>query len=383
MRRGFVDALRTVAAPVFVGLFFVLSGPAIASERVACVQSQLALLGCDVGTVDGKIQTKTRAATRSAFRDLGAEAQLTLPFDDRRAGRWCRELGLFNPDLQAAWPSQNPIVIYTDQSDTAIKQAVLSQAEAIARQFFVDQFDVKLSGSFALLGTDDPEYINTLLVTALSDRGVRPRKTPLDYEKICKRRRIGAVANRNFVAMCWRKPDLYDAAWAQQIMPHLTAILVHEFMHQAQYELATDIPVRRLASNKDWLLGPSWMVEGSAEVIEELFRNPIIQSGDGKSLFQMQKPARSARVVLDELNQSGSVNTARGYGTARYAAYVLAQKFGVQSLFDYFQALGETEDRDAAFQRVFGQSLASFEDEFEGLRREFGTARAYIRNRSQ
>jgi hypothetical protein len=100
-------------------------------------------------------------------------------------------------------------------------------------------------------------------------------------------------------------------------------------------------------------------------------------------LFQMQKPARSARVVLDELNQSGSVNTARGYGTARYAAYVLAQKFGVQSLFDYFQALGETEDRDAAFQRVFGQSLASFEDEFEGLRREFGTARAYIRNRSQ
>jgi hypothetical protein len=179
--------------------------------------------------------------------------------------------------------------------------------------------------------------------------------------------------------MCWRKPKEYSQAWTDEISPRLDSILVHEFMHQVQYELATDIPARRLHNKKDWLLGPSWMVEGSAEVIEELYKNPAARTNDGKVLFNLQTPARRARVVLSDLNQSGMVNTGPSYGTARFAAFVLMQKHGVQSLFDYFVALGDLEDRDAAFRQVFGQSLASFEVEFETLRRDFGAVRDYIK----
>lgn len=368
--RGLAFAFCMMAAPIF------------ASERIACVQSQLASLGYDIGVIDGQIQPQTRTATRAAFRDIGEHTKLILPFDDRRAGQWCRQLGLSNVDLQAAWPSQNAVHIYTDQFENALKQAMLSKAEATARQFFKDQFGISLAGSFALIGTENPEHVNPLLNTALAERGVRPRKSPLDFEKICQGRKIGAAANREFITMCWQKPGAYNSAWANQISPRLTAILVHEFMHQTQYELAIDIPARRLSNNKDWLLGPSWMIEGSAEVVEEIFQNADAQTSDGNTLFTMQKPARRARVLLSDLNKSGAVNDSADYGTARFAAYILAQKHGVQSLFDYFRALGDTEDRDAAFRQVFGQSLGSFEVEFETVRRDFGTARNYIKKGS-
>jgi hypothetical protein len=364
---GLVFALSILAAPLY------------ASERIACVQSQLALLGYEVGVADGKIGSQTRAATRAALRDLGTDANLNLPFNNRRAGQWCRELGLYDPKLQAVWPSQNPLKIYTDRFENAIKRAVLENAETKARAFFADEFDVRLSGSFGLIGTDDPEQADTFLNEALSARGMRPRKTPLDIEKLCKGRAVGAAANRGFIVMCWRKPKAYSQAWSDEIMPRLGSILVHEYMHQVQYELAIDIPARRLPNKKDWLLGPSWMVEGSAEVIEELYENPVARSDDGTVLFNIQSSARRARVILSDLNQSGSVSDGAAYGTARFAAFILAKRHGVQSLFDYFQALGEVEDRDAAFRRVFGQSLVSFEAEFETLRRDFGAARDYIK----
>ena len=356
----------------------VCAAPVLASERVSCVHAQLALLGFEAGQDNGTIHAELREAARGFYRDRGAEGGFALPFNDRNAGQWCRRLGLTDATLQAAWPSRAAVRIYTDPIAADEKRGLLSAAIGETRKFYREQFDVSLASSFALVATDDLAQLDTLVARALSERGARARKKPFAVERICQGRKVGAAANRDFIAMCWRKPDAYGAVWQAEITPVLTKVLVHEYMHQVQYELANDNPARRLADKSDWVLGPSWMVEGSAEVIEAAYANRLSDDTEGQRLFNMQSSARKARVLLSDLNKTGSVRGGPAYGTARFAAFVLAERYGVQSLFDYFEALGDTGDRDAAFAQVFKLTRAQFEADFETLRRDFGAARDYI-----
>ncbi len=146
-------------------------------------------------------------------------------------------------------------------------------------------------------------------------------------------------------------------------------------------------PVQRIAGTKELLLGPSWMIEGSAEVFERLY-SVQIQGEDAsddaaQTLFNMQSPARRSRLTLSELTPTGSTKGRGAYGTARFAAYLLAQRSGHDALFQYFKVLGQVKDRDIAFENAFGLSFEMFEADFERVRRDFAAATEYAAGGTQ
>lgn len=282
---------------------------------------------------------------------------------------------------------QNASRIYTDLQANALKTALLSEADKKVRAFFADQFDQRITAPVILVGTSDPDILNEHLMKALTDLGRRQRTSPIDGAKLCDDKKIGAAANRPYIVMCWRKPKVYDHRWRVLTGQKLAPILAHEFTHQLQYDLAGDDPAQRIAGTKKLLLGPSWMIEGSAEVFEQMYKVQIqgkdVDDDAAQSLFNMQSPARRSRLTLSDLTPTGSTKGRGAYGTARFAAYLLARRNGPQALFQYFEILGQAKDRDIAFEQVFGLTFKAYETNFERVRRDFAAATEFAAGETQ
>jgi len=205
----------------------------------------------------------------------------------------------------------------------------------------------------------------------------------VDVARLCDNKPIGAAANSSYTVMCWLKPKAYDREWFALIEQQLPPILAHEFTHQLQYYLANDDPPQRMNSTKELLLGTSWMVEGTAEVFERIY-SVQVQSKDAadtadQALFNMLTLARRSRLTLTQLTEAGSIKGRGGYGTARFAAFVLAQRNRFEDLLDYFAVLGQTKDREVAFEKDFGLSFDKFEADFERIRRDFSATIEYVK----
>lgn len=276
---------------------------------------------------------------------------------------------------------QEASLIYTDTQANTRKTRLLSDADEKVRSFFETRFQQRIDTPVILLGTSDPDKLNTYLTEALSDQGWRQRSSPIDAKQLCDNKRVGAAANRPYILMCWQKPAAYDALWERGLGKRLNPILAHEFTHQLQYHLANDDPPQRVEGSDELLLGPSWMIEGVAEVFEHIYAVEIqgekARYDDEQTFFNMQSPARRSQMTLTELTPTGSTKGRAAYGTARFAAYLLAQRSGAQALLEYFETLGETKDRDIAFEQVFGLTFETFETNFERVRRDFAAAKVF------
>jgi hypothetical protein len=277
---------------------------------------------------------------------------------------------------------QNASLIYTDEDGHSQKTRLLTQADKSVREFFAGSYGQSIDGPVVLIGTSTSDSLNGQLMTALEDLGRRQRTSPIDVEKLCQNKTIGAAANRPYIVMCWKEPEEYTDWWLVSFMPKLAPVLAHEFTHQLQYHLANDDPARFISGTKELLFGPSWMIEGSAEVFEYLYavqtQGKDVGNDAAQNLFNMQSPARRSRLTLTQLTPTGSTKGRGAYGTARFAAYLLAQRNGPDALFEYFKVLGQTKDRDLAFSQVFGLSFETFEADFERVRRDFSAAKEYV-----
>lgn len=282
---------------------------------------------------------------------------------------------------------QNASLIYTDDDGRAQKIALLAQADKSVRQFFATTYGLRIDHPVVLIGTSNAKSLNTQLMTALDNLGRRQRTSPIDVAKLCDNKVIGAAANRPYIVMCWQKPKAYNDKWSASFQPKLAPVLAHEFTHQLQYHLADDDPAQRVSGTKKLLLGPSWMIEGSAEVFEHLYSIQIqgkdVNKDAAQNLFNMQSPARRSRLTLAQLTPTGSTKGRGAYGIARFAAYLLAQRNGSDALFKYFKVLGQVKDRDVAFSQVFGLSFETFEADFERVRRDFAAATEYAAGGTQ
>ena len=125
------------------------------------------------------------------------------------------------------------------------------------------------------------------------------------------------------------------------------------------------------------------MVEGTAEVFEWMYSVQVQGKDAGdtvdQALFNMQTGARCSRLTLTQLTDAGSTKGRGGYGTARFVVFVLAQRNEPEDSLEYFTVLGQTKDRDVAFEKVFGLSFDKFEADFERIRRDFAAAKEYVK----
>ena len=278
---------------------------------------------------------------------------------------------------------QNASLIFTDEDAKALKTEMLAKADKDVREFFAENFGQNIENPIALIGTSDPSLLNEHLSKALKEMGRRQRSSPVDVGKLCDEKPIGAAANRSYTVMCWLKPKAYDRGWLASIQQRLPPILAHEFTHQLQYHLANDDPPQRINGTKELLLGPNWMVEGTAEVFERIYSVKVhgkdAANTADQALFNMQTGALRSRLTLTQLTDAGSTKGRGGYGTTRFAAFVLAQRNGTEGLLECFAVLGQTKDRNVAFEKVFGLSFDKFEVDFERIRRDFTAAKEYVK----
>lgn len=266
----------------------------------------------------------------------------------------------------AAWAG--PLDILTDTRLGDARRAALEASVTEATDWLKARTGLGIDGTFVVLGADR-RSLDQVLDAGYARLG-RPRPIVPDIaDLICSGPRANAIASADFVLVCW------PLAPKEAHPKALPSLMVHELFHQLQYDLARVRGDRPGQGRRR--LGPAWMVEGSAEVLEMQYVLGRIPDA-GRDLFHLQNPARRSRLTLADLGPHGTVRGAEAYGISRFAASLLVRRHGLERMLGYFRALGRGATQEAAFAQSFGQSMTAFETEFEFLRRNYGAARDWV-----
>ena len=125
----------------------------------------------------------------------------------------------------------------------------------------------------------------------------------------------------------------------------------HEYFHALQYALADG---HRLV--------PTWLTEGSATYVEELYDEDL-------EFRRAIAPAAASHVA--SIRDPESANASRlNYHLGFIAAEWLIEQAGESSLLDYYRLLASFDSWEEAFKSAFGLSIEDFYDAFEVYRAE-------------
>lgn len=343
----------------------------VAQGYVRCVQSQLTYIGFNPGPVDNILGAATRRAALSAqMVDLPSLTKKTA-FD------WCRHLGLSNRALQQFWPSEADDVLWLPDElrETAAEQ-LMRMAQVEALRLFSDTYGQRLVGGFAIFAGDEPGSLERASEAFRRGKSEtwdglyrnEPMPCGLDGG-------VRAIAFRDMLLMCWEKPVQYNSSWLKRHRDWFTRVFIHEYMHALQNELV-GVDAQFWLPSGEWALGPTWLVEGSAEVIEGEW-----WAGEtGLSEISLGKHARRARASNTSLSElHDSVTAQADYDLSEYAAFLLGERFGRDAYFMYFESVRTEGSYTAAFEQTYGMSLAAFEASFEEMRESVVLAHSFAK----
>ncbi|WHZ35604.1 peptidoglycan-binding protein [Sagittula sp. MA-2] len=364
--------MRFVAAILF--LLCGLSGPVLAGDaHVACVQNQLSALGQDPGPVDGQSGPRTKAAVAALVAESAPEAREAygrLPeFSRRAAVGWCREIGRFHLDALPFMPSYRmPEVHVSDEVSPQMRRALLA-AHAQARTYMAEQYGVRLASRVEIAAAVTPEAFRELVRTTEEGQQIPGTTLRASAERNCLGTRgLGGSMYRDVMTFCGLAMGVEDAAQLRLARDTLTSVMVHEYVHHMQREMAYDKVERwvRKGETVRRRLGPAWMVEGTAEVLESRYWTRDAHVA-GDALFLLRARAVAAQKSLASVRTDDEVRTAGAYAVSHYAAALLAGRFGDQSLIGFWRAVGETDNWYEAFAQVYGMSVEEFEALYAGM----------------
>lgn len=377
-----------VAALLALGL--TLFGPraeAAGDAHVTCVQGQLSALGFDPGPIDGQSGPRTRGALRDWLetRDAGARRvfETLPPFDNRSSVGWCREIGLADPEAAKLMPSVNPPRILIGPAvHPDIADHVLTAYQE-AEEFLERRYGVKLASQVSIIVATEVEAWHRLIDQAgtmklQSWAAVRARgKRDCDTEF-----GLGASASRDGLSFCGTTLALKEPGLADLYRMVLSVTMTHEVVHHAQREFSYD-KVARWVHNPDAVrprMGPAWMVEGTAQVIEQVFMEETF-GRVAPALHQMRALAAGAELTPRQIRVAREVRTAEAYDVSAYAVAMLVERFGEETLFRYWRTVGETDNWYTAFEQVYGMTVESFETLYPTLRDDEMAQREFLADR--
>jgi hypothetical protein len=162
----------------------------------------------------------------------------------------------------------------------------------------------------------------------------------------------------------------------------LSVTMVHEMVHNVQREFSYD-KVARWVRKSDTVrprMGPAWMVEGTAQVVEYAYmaeRYGRLVPG----LRMMRQLAGGSDLTLQEIRLSGKVREAAAYDVSAYAVAMLVERYGEETLFRYWRAVGETDNWYTAFEQTYGMTVQSFEELYPMLSDDHMAQREFLADR--
>lgn len=365
---------------LFSALLILLLGtaPAFSGEYVTCVQRQLADLGHDPGPVDGLMGRRTRAASQ-AFVEANTKADLLdrLPaLTSRNALTWCRELGMAYSAAARFWPSAEKPRIKV--GDKTWRRIALASAHREAKLFFALRHSIRPASRVDIGGSDNPRVLARYTQELMALRGTRAGNNLKTAQRHCDDdgKDTGAYAHRDQILFCWPARETYDSNWSKANKRTFERLMVHEFMHHIQNELTNAKTLRSIRKGARSPLGPEWLVEGSATVVELDFL--IGKSGKKPWLFLIQAPAQASSLKLANMRSYGTVRNVEAYEVSLAATWLLAERVGREALIEYWRLVGIGNSWEEAFEASFGEPLDEFEARFQTLRSDLGEAIAYV-----
>lgn len=355
-------------AAVLLLLASLVSFPLHAQGYVSCVQAQLG---------QGGDASALGPATLQAAANLDPDD--LPPLTERTAYDWCRALGESDPDLRALWPglSADTTWVPPDRVGAGL-ETVARQALADARAYVRGQYGLEIVGSYTFLTGTESDELEAAAKAHRQAQGRRAsglfRTSPMPCGTDHAPR---AIAFRDMALFCGADVR-HDSDWVAANQTWWTRTFVHEYVHGLQNELAGTLHRGRLPSGER-ALGPKWLVEGAAEVIEEEFYATQTRFKE-RSIGRHKRKTALIDTSLGDLHDH--VRSTADYDVSQFAADLLGARYGRAALFDYFEALRGANSWAQAFDETFDMPLETFEAEFETLRRDLVAAYTFA-NRAE
>ncbi|MEM7438669.1 MAG: peptidoglycan-binding domain-containing protein [Pseudomonadota bacterium] len=369
---------------VFAAILAIASPTFAKNTYINCVQRQLTASGHDPGPIDGALGPQTRRAL-AAFTSKN-DGYSHLPKLSLRSGvTWCRTLAEENAALRQYRPAAEGILWRFGPKITAEDRPFFRKAFASAAKFFKDTFDFEGASRIEIVvaTTTDAAFKELVELKKRSNR--RARLSKKEVKRRCnpsKEYPLFAYASRDAIVVCLTEEAL---EWLKspngRYARFLERVMVHEFTHMVQRELVADkveIPRRRDARS---LMGPGWMVEGVAKVMEREFE---LQNRRNPPLFKRYEAARNAeKTKLRNLSKSWGPSAKDEYAVSFWASELLNRRYGKDALLAYFDAVGAGNSWESAFQLIFGMTLQEWDRTFEKLRGDYGRAISWGEGKDQ
>jgi hypothetical protein len=371
-----------------LGLGFWAGASAAQDVHVACVQAQLAALGFDPGPLDGQSGPRTQAALRSYVDELETSADAAafdaLPdFTTRAAVGWCREIGLRDQRAAVLMPSHKAPELFIAPEVHPDLASHLMVAFRDAEAFLERRYGLRVASQIKIIAATEPEAwhrlvdkAGTMSLQGWADVRARARR---DCETEFG---LGASASRDGLSFCGSTLAQGEPLLADLYRMVLSVTMVHEMVHNVQREFSYD-KVARWVRKSDTVrprMGPAWMVEGTAQVVEYAYmaeRYGRLVPG----LRMMRQLAGGSDLTLQEIRLSGKVREAAAYDVSAYAVAMLVERYGEETLFRYWRAVGETDNWYTAFEQTYGMTVQSFEELYPMLRDDHMAQREFLADR--
>lgn len=368
--------IRSIAAALGLAL---LAAPAAADPFVKCVQGQLAGLGFDPGPANGALSLATLHAWTS-MRQSQAAAKAghlaNLPaLKQKTAIHWCRELPALKSGLEKHLPSAAPVQIL---ADTPNAEKGVRQAYARTLRFMEKEYGIVLAGNIGIAAAGNTKTVQTYVRRLLSRMSKARFNPDAAIASHCNKPfGVAGAAYLKFMYICWDNPHQADKAWLKRSRKWLGAMMAHEYMHLVQAELGgarsegfNGAAVRRR-------MGPSWMVEGGAELVAARFGKKALRLR-APGLSELRDASLQSKQSLRAMRAPRTVRTEGDYDYSHFAVHILTRIHGEDALFGFWRLLSTGKSWDHAFQEAFGTGLDAFEAQVMELRKTPGAARAYI-----
>lgn len=330
------------------------------AEASACVQAGLNSLGFDAGPVDGQMGRRTASAAQAFLDAVQAAAYPELTQDS--AIEWCTLLNAAIADGTAKGPGESIARFRFGPDVDGRTASETRQALADVNAFFARSSGGALEKPGTIYVSADAKWMTDAYLVHLQ-LGENFRRGKMENFSGCN----GGEAGYGFMFMCSRSEvfagDWFGAGSAAQ----KGFALAHEYFHMLQYERAVG-SLEGCCSGVNTLamVGPQWLVEGSAEYVAFRF---LADSGridlDREIAWHTEKAAE-VEVGLDAMqSREGYYAQSRASSSGMIAAHHLVESAGLASLGTFYDEMGQGKDWETAFEVTFGMTPAVFYEAFE------------------
>ncbi|MCB1343655.1 MAG: hypothetical protein KDK24_21815 [Pseudooceanicola sp.] len=367
-----------IVAVSLLGLLATVGTVSSQAAYVTCVQAQLAAMGHSAVKATGKADAASVAAAEAVRAQYAGRKGIALipRLNDDTAVSWCREIGALGPTYRAHMPSARPPIVLSNGGTGSLQSQMLAQAFAEAERLFRTRFGIEPASRVDIAGAASAQELARLAVELQRQHGPSFGRMDSRVGRVCgsPSTYYGGQAWLEQLLICWPHTADYTAAWRKQAQPRVTDIMVHEYMHHIQNELANFKNVYGRRSGFRGRIGPSWLVEGSAEYASLRWME---SRGVRMSLQDLQKTARSVPKPLAAMLENQSLKGRKDYEIARFAAYLLISRFGEKALLDHWRYIGQGLTWEQSFAKAFGMRMQTYQQEFQTYRVDAARAAAF------